>query len=62
LNPFEIQTNFKFYLFPDFLALILLGIIISSQKEGCSFQIYLPLSKVLKFLEKRKCNFNIFQT
>jgi hypothetical protein len=61
LNSFKIQTKFKCNLVPEFVIQILLGIWTSSQKESCSFWIYLSPFLVSKFLAYGKLLFYIFQ-
>jgi hypothetical protein len=61
LNLFKIQTKFKCSWLPEFLVPIMLEIWTCPQKECCYFWIGLPPARVLKCLEKRKCNFCIFK-
>jgi hypothetical protein len=57
LNPFKFQTKFENILLPKFLIHIVLRIWTSSQKESCSFWIYLWLSQAWKFLDKWSYSF-----
>ncbi len=60
LDPFQIQTKFKLDFLPEFLIQRLLGIWTSSQKESCSFWIYLHRGKIWKYLGIRKFMFDTF--
>jgi hypothetical protein len=54
LDPFKIQTKFKFHLFSGFLIQIRSGILTSSQKQSCPFGSYISPFQVWKFLDIRK--------